>query len=215
MSNENKKYQKSEVQAQEKNPFFDDLYLNMKTGKRTQSFISSHERVIDLETGEHKRNKHVRMGVSKVVDKEEFVKFFAGGLTSVLGLSKTAQDLFIQVLLPAYLAQKMTAEKIYINFAMAQSEYSYAKSQTTFKNGINQLQNNSFIVPIANMPSWFWINPTMFFKGDRISIVNDYVLEGSEAEKQLNLADKKLEERKLIEERAKLFQSRQGDIFKE
>ncbi|MNO03836.1 hypothetical protein D3C81_2246620 [compost metagenome] len=47
------------------------------------------------------------------------------------------------------------------------------------------------------MDSLYWVNPNLFYKGDRIRIVHDYVRAGSKAAKQLEQEQLKANQRNL------------------
>ncbi|MCZ5683636.1 hypothetical protein O5550_02420, partial [Escherichia coli] len=45
-------------------------------------------------------------------------------------------------------------------------------SEYTFKRGIRELLDKGFIAP--QVPNIFWVNPALFFKGDRVMLIREY-----------------------------------------
>jgi hypothetical protein len=45
-------------------------------------------------------------------------------------------------------------------------------SDRTFQNGLKGLLNKGFLSP--KLRGSFWINPTLFFKGDRVAFITEY-----------------------------------------
>lgn len=45
-------------------------------------------------------------------------------------------------------------------------------SDRTFHNGLKELLQKGFLYPKA--PNLYWVNPALFFKGDRVAFVKEY-----------------------------------------
>ncbi|WP_267129127.1 hypothetical protein, partial [Pseudomonas helleri] len=45
-------------------------------------------------------------------------------------------------------------------------------SEKTFQRGLKELLAKQFLAPRS--PSTFWVNPALFFKGDREKVMNEY-----------------------------------------
>jgi hypothetical protein len=45
-------------------------------------------------------------------------------------------------------------------------------SERTFNRGLRELMEKQFIAP--KTPNLFWVNPALFFKGDRVMFVKEY-----------------------------------------
>jgi hypothetical protein len=141
------------------------------------------------------RQKHVRTGVStdlvntetgeithramihtiEDVDDAHFVKIFAAGVVASYELNRTAQRVF-QCILDEYQRTPMAggfADTLYLSwFDGGLSGRDIGMSEYTFKRGMNVLLEKGFIAP--RMPNQFWVNPTLFFKGDRVLFLKEY-----------------------------------------
>lgn len=108
-------------------------------------------------------------------DDAEFVKVFGAGVAATYELGKTAQRVF-QVVLGQYQQTPMSR-----GFAEAVELYWFddgiegrdvGMSEYTFKRGLRELLDKSFLYP--KTPTSFWVNPSLFFKGDRVLFIKEY-----------------------------------------
>lgn len=203
MSNEkNKKYyQKAEVAAYETNPFAGALCTSIKLGKKITGYVNAPVTITHSETGEL-LDTGTRVGVRKIVDREEFIKFFGAGILSTFDMPKSAQKVF-QILMGAYLATNTTKEnmdRVYFTYQIATGDFGYDKSKPTFQNGLNALINAGVVAHIAGRKGWLWINPNFIAKGDRVTLYKEYLVEGSETHKQIMEEEAKATQTDLIEE---------------
>lgn len=108
-------------------------------------------------------------------DTDQFVKVFSAGIAAAYELSRTGQRVF-QAVLHEYEKTPMHggyADEVYLVWfdggldgrALDMSEY-------TFNRGMRELLDKSFIAPRS--PGRFWVNPSLFFKGDRVMFVKEY-----------------------------------------
>jgi hypothetical protein len=186
VSDEKKGYYttRSEITPTRVNPWAGELVHTIKKGRKVTGFASSSKHaIVNQHTGEVANDVAV-VGVQKVVDKEEFVKFFGAGIMEVFELTKPAKDVF-RAILSVYLEQKNRPDQLYFNHEMVRLYFGFDKSRTSFNNGINELCVKGFLAPVEGMDSLYWVNPNLFYKGDRIRIVHDYVRAGSKAAQQL------------------------------
>lgn len=109
------------------------------------------------------------------VDDSQFVKIFAAGVVASYDLNKTAQRVF-QAILSEYQQTPMSggfADTLYLSwFDGGLSGKVIGMSEYTFKRGMNVLLEKGFIAP--RMPNQFWVNPSLFFKGDRVLFLREY-----------------------------------------
>lgn len=184
------------VVASKENPWAGDLAHTIKKGNRMTGFAaSSSHSLIDTTTGEVSPDMAV-VGFRKVVDKEEFIKFFGAGIEEVFELPKGAKDLF-RTVLKAYLEAKNQPDQLYISYEAMVDDHHYSRSRTTFTNSLNELCSKGFLAPVERRDNLFWINPNLFYKGDRIRLVKEFVLQGSEAHAQLEKEEEDLAQRSL------------------
>jgi hypothetical protein len=121
-------------------------------------------------------------------DDAEFVKVFAAGVAASYDLTRTAQRVF-QVVLDQYQRTPMTRGYAdYVNlfwFDDGLDGRAIDMSEYTFKRGLRELLDKSFLYPKDSAS--FWTNPALFFKGDRVMFIKEYhrrakdiTLDGSE-----------------------------------
>ena len=120
------------------------------------------------------------MGVSAIHqieerDDAEFVKVFAAGVSAAYELSKTAQRVF-QVVLDQY--QRTPMSRGYADvvnlfwFGDGIEGRDVGMSEKTFQRGLRELLEKRFLW--AKDPVSFWVNPSLFFKGDRVLFIKEY-----------------------------------------
>lgn len=118
-------------------------------------------------------------------DDAEFVKIFSDGIKAAFGLSKTASRVFTLVL-ERYESEPMVggyADSVYLAwFGEGLSGESVGMSDRTFQTGLRELLAKGFIAP--RTPNLFWVNSALFFKGDRVLFVREYVRRRSSSEQQ-------------------------------
>jgi len=170
-------YVRREVQPQAKNPWAHTLAITMQSRNKTTA-VGQSKSIIDSTTGEVS-NETAIVSIRKKVDRTEFVKLFEGGISNIFELTKPARDIF-KAILHLYLNQKMRAEQVYISEAGLE-EVGYKRTKPTRISGMNQLINAGFLCEVKGNPYQYWVNPNMFFKGDRMQILQDYVVKGTKA----------------------------------
>ncbi|MEI8122740.1 MAG: hypothetical protein WCI20_11865 [bacterium] len=140
----------------------------------------------DMETGEITGASVVRTVEEK--DDAEFVKVFASGIAAMYDLTKTAQRVFQRVL-EQYQAEPMHkgyADSIQLTwFGEGLNGAAIDLSEPTFNRGLRELLAKGFIAP--RTPTVFWVNPALFFKGDRVLFVKEYVRKRSHIEQEKRL----------------------------
>lgn len=108
-------------------------------------------------------------------DDAEFVKVFAAGLALTYDLSKTAQRTF-QAVLDEYQRTPMSggfADTLYLAWMDGGlSGRDVGMSDKTFQRGLKELLSKGFLAPRS--PNAFWVNPSLFFKGDRVLFLREY-----------------------------------------
>lgn len=137
--------------------------------KRDRYTVSAKRELMDTRTGEIEAVASIHM--IRNTDNETFVKLFEEGIKRWYGLTHTASRVFM-VILEKYQETPMQngyAESVYLAWYSGQT---HGMSRTTFNYGIRELIEKEFIKP--KMPNMFWINPALFFKGDRAKFVMEY-----------------------------------------
>lgn len=111
----------------------------------------------------------------ETVDEEHFVKVFVEGTKLAFNLSRTAARVF-QAILGAYQAESMSggyAESVTLYwFGEGLNGRVVDMSEKTFQRGLKELLEKKFIHP--KIPNVYWVNPALFFKGDRVAFFREY-----------------------------------------
>lgn len=108
-------------------------------------------------------------------DDQQFVKVFSDGIKAAFGLTRTASKVFERVL-EIYESTPMQggyAEAVELFwFGDGLSGRDIGMSEYSYKRGLRELIDKGFLYP--RMASSFWVNPSLFFKGDRVAFINEY-----------------------------------------
>lgn len=152
------------------NPLVESKKIQIKQrAVRTGSATS----LIDTETGEMSHVSVIHQFEEK--DDEHFVKIFAAGVAAAFELNRTSARVF-QAILQIYENTPLTngyADCVYLAwFGEGLAGESVGMSEKTFQRGLKDLLVKGFLAPKS--PNVFWINPSLFFKGDRVRFVKEY-----------------------------------------
>ena len=130
--------------------------------------------LVDASTGEFTAESVIRQVEEK--DDAEFVKVFGAGVAAMYDLTKTAQRVFQRVL-DQYQQEPMHkgyADSIQLTwFGEGLNGSAIDMSEPTFNRGMRELLSKGFIAPRS--PTLYWVNPSLFFKGDRVLFVKEYL----------------------------------------
>jgi hypothetical protein len=156
------------VQRYDENPLV--TAGEIKTKQKTVRAIGT-GKMVDTITGEVVAGTAVV--VRKIVDEQHFVKVFAEGVRASFDLSPSGFKVF-QLVLKAAQTGAFGSDSIYLYFMDAVQDPDMPISQQTFHRGLKELLSKRFIAA-SNRPNIYWINPHLFFKGDRVAFVSEYV----------------------------------------
>lgn len=133
-------------------------------------------------------------------DDAEFVKVFASGIAATYELTKTAQKTF-QAVLDEYQRTPMSggfADTIYLAWMDGGlSGRDVGMSEKTFQRGLKELLSKGFLAPRS--PNAFWVNPSLFFKGDRVLFLKEYRRKVSSEDQAQREKLEKRGQRRLVE----------------
>lgn len=149
------------------NPFLDETIQHVEKGEKT-IFMGSKksEMLINATTGEVEGSSLFAKRIK--VDKAQFAKIYVNNLASWFDLSKTGIRIF------AYIVNTLKPNRD--SFMMSYDdcmEYTGYKSKKSISDGVKELIDNSFIARGENQYIFF-INPTVFFNGNRVSFLRQY-----------------------------------------
>ena len=150
-----------------KNPLINPRELVMK--ERTVKVGSARE-LVDLNTGEVSNLNAIYQ--KKIVDSERFAKVYLDGVSKTFDLGTAARKVFSAILKVC----EKDVDSIYLNF-MVVSELEQDNgglSKATFMRGMRELIEKDFIAESV-YPSKYWINAHLFFNGDRVRFITEYV----------------------------------------
>ena len=129
---------------------------------------------MDTDTGEMVEAQS-RIVTRHEVDDAHFVKVFADGVKAAYGLSRTAYRVFTKIL-EIYEQEDMVrgyADSISLAwFDGGLKGEDIGMSQQTFSRGLKELLEKRFLAP--KEPNQYWVNPALFFKGDRVAFIKEY-----------------------------------------
>jgi hypothetical protein len=154
----------------ESNPLINSQEIKLKMRRvKTGSNIE----LLDPQTGELRGLSAIYTIEEK--DDKDFVKVFSEGVKASFGLSKTAHRVF-QIVLDEYEKTPMRGgyvDSIYLAwFDGGLSGQKINMTDRTFQTGLKELLAKGFLAPRS--PNLFWVNPSLFFKGDRVAFVKEY-----------------------------------------
>lgn len=153
------------------NPLIEPTTIRLKNRiTRTASHIRE---LIDPETGEIAAVSEIHTINER--DDEQFVKVFAQGVQAAFSLNRTSARVF-QAILQAYQTEKMTggfADCVRLFwFDDGLCGHDIGMSERTFNRGLATLIEKKFLYPRDG--TTYWINPALFFKGDRVAFIREY-----------------------------------------
>lgn len=153
-------------QKHEKSPFLDKLEISTKGRKVTVARGSS---LVDLETGEVSGITEIAQVVQ--VDDEAFIKLFTKDLAVWFDLSRAGLRVF-GALLTTVQTLAIGVDIVFFD-VRSESLAAFKISKTTFYRGLDELIEKGFIARHLSA-GWFFINPAIFFNGDRARFVKEY-----------------------------------------
>jgi len=152
------------------NPLLEPQEIKLK---RRFVRTTNRQELMDPRTGELSGVAAIHIVEEK--DDAEFVKVFADGVKAAFGLTRTGSKVFERVI-EIYQSTSMKggyAEAVELFwFGDGLSGRDIGMSEFTFKRGLRELIDKGFLYP--RVASSFWVNPAMFFKGDRVAFVKEY-----------------------------------------
>lgn len=170
------KYNKLTQPLNRENPFLNDTVQHIEKGEKTLLFGQKNPDLI-IDSDSHVKG-HSLFARKVTVDKAKFMKVFMSGLSNWFDLSKAGIKVF------AYVANQVEPNRDTFIFDLENCKKftGYAGKNSVFS-GLAELVDNHFIARGPN-PFVYYINPTVFFNGDRLTFVEQYELEKKEESKE-------------------------------
>ena len=111
----------------------------------------------------------------KEVELNEFVKLYTEGAAALLNLNASGKKVFQIVYKQLYGKEGKGRTEIVLNHELLSDEEKSSISKRTFERGITELINAGFIAE-SIVPSYYYINTAYLYNGDRLALVNEYVI---------------------------------------
>lgn len=135
------------------------------------------EQVLNEDTGELEKRQNLILGQQKKVDQQEWYKVYNGTIKKFYGLNPATMEVFEYVMKNI----QYSSDRICIPPSDVITQTGMGVS--TYYRSIVQLLNAQIIAK-AEKEGCYYINPAIAFKGDRITIVEQYIRENKERENQ-------------------------------
>jgi len=150
------------------NPFITGVVDDI-VAKRTRKVAGfKFQDVVDQDTGEVNTQTMLVLGTRKEVDKAEFAKLFRNSFVMFYGLSKSSLDLM------DYITENIRYNNDRICIVIVDVVEQKKMGYSTVYRSITQLIEKKLLAK-ADMTGCYYINPQIFFKGDRIILLNEYI----------------------------------------
>lgn len=150
------------------NPFINDVVVKRGSKKIT---VGSAGALVNTDTGEVNATE---ISVIRQVDRTEFVKLFAEGVKRFFELTPSGAKLLSYVL--QVVQDAPGTDRINLHFMDYMERFPgepKPMSKTTFFRGFTELLTKGFIAQ-STVPNIYFINPKLFFNGDRARFVMEY-----------------------------------------
>jgi hypothetical protein len=159
---------KKGVVVYSKNPFWQPYQV--KVGKKKITIAGG--LLTNHESGE--AIHHAGIHRVELVDETKFVKIFTQNLKVFFDLGLASQKV-LQCLL-ATLQENKNADGIHLPWFTVEDHskaHNLKISRTTFHRGLREMLKKGFIAE-SEHPNFYWINPNLFFNGDRMTFISEY-----------------------------------------
>lgn len=161
------------LEPKAENPFLDGFRVPLR-GKRTAMAVEGrNEQLIDVETG-------LVSGVSEVVkreivDSDKFLKVFRAQMAVFFGLSAPGMKVLTACWIEAAASPGKDLIMLSERIAAQHAKHAGHKlSRATYFRGRKDLIEAGIIAP-SEEPNAYWVNPAVFFNGDRVKLVSEIV----------------------------------------
>lgn len=174
-----------------KNPFIQSAIVHTVTGTRMiyGSPTGDNDTFAAVNTSTGEIAGDLQFGKRIKVDKTNFLKFYADGVRMFLGLKSAGIKVFMIIYQNIIDSKEFNQEKIALTYELLDEEIQKNISRATFFRGLKELKEVKFLAPTL-YDGIYWINIDYVFKGDRLTLVNQYVLDNAEEVDPLNNYEK-------------------------
>lgn len=199
MNKELKKYYDTEIlkTKYEENPFVVDGRFQVPMRKRLKKLDTAGPLSISDGKGGEVRTAEVREVIT--VDNDQFIKLFVSNLNVFFDLKPTTMKLVTAVISELSNKKYINGDQIYLNYKTVcdyfEKHDSKSMAKPSYMKALAEMTEKGMIAP-SNLPNLFYINPAIFFNGDRIRFVTEIRRKKSAREElenagQMNFLDDK------------------------
>lgn len=156
------------------NPFVESGVFRVPTKTRTEMLETVGPLAVVSQDGEMLQAAEIRR--RKVVDNDRFVKLFVAHLDAFFDLKPGTMKLMTALLDELSKTRYINGDTIYLNYGKV-VEYFERRgvkppAKGTFFNAMAEMCEKGFVAPSVDTNLWF-INPAIFFNGDRVRFVTE------------------------------------------
>jgi hypothetical protein len=165
---------KKGVVAYTSNPFLENLTIPIgKKYRRREGGTFTTTGV----NGDQQEHQIAEITQIEKVDKDQFVKLYTSEIRHFFNLKPSTQKILMVVL--TALQELPNKDQVYLDIKHVQRFFSDEKIMTraTFSAAVKELIEKEFIAECALQTNQYYINPALFFNGDRLRIVKEYVVD--------------------------------------
>lgn len=170
---------KTDFPVYKSNPFCKQLVVKTKKSRVT---VGKGKHLVDIQTGEVENPTEICQ--IRLIDKEEFVKVYTRNIHAFFDLSAPAYKL-IQIVF-ILTQQHVGVDEIYLNPEHLPTEAPQMKRAYFYK-GLPELLAKGFLAICEGRKHWYYINPALFFNGDRVRFITEYRKKPITTQEQLSL----------------------------
>lgn len=193
---EKSKYDTSVLQKKyEESPFMAEGRFQVPIRNKSEKLDTAGPlALMDTQTGEVQDVAEVRR--VRNVDSERFVKLFVGQLHVFFDLKPGTVKLVTALIDELSQTRYMNGDQIYLNYNSVKKYFSKngakAPARTTYLTALAELVEKGFVAPSVDA-NLFFINPAIFFNGDRVRFVTEIRRKRSKQEKLEDLGQQRLD----------------------
>jgi hypothetical protein len=194
----NKKYDTEVLKTKyEENPFVADGRFQVPMRKKLKKLDTAGPLSVSDGQGGEVKTAEIREVIT--VDNEQFIKLFVSNLNVFFDLKPTTMKLVTAVISELSDKKYINGDQIYLNYKTVcdyfEKHNSKAMAKTSYMLALAEMTEKGMIAP-SNLPNLFYINPAIFFNGDRIRFVTEIrrkksVMKELENAGQMNFLDDK------------------------
>lgn len=172
-----------DVKRYRENPWIEKAAIQTVVGNRIITAKGNDDKkfIVSPDTGEIEG--FTGFYTRQEVDKTHFLKLYADGIRALTGLSTAGMKVFILVYDKVTSNEGFNKDTIMLNYEMLSDDEKAEFGLRTFQRGITDLINHEFLAETLQIGVYF-INPTFIYNGNRLAIVNEYIMKPVEPPKK-------------------------------